>query len=173
MDQSTPLVLHAYDSKPRPFNNSSNFPLNLSININKTLKFNNESKDSSFLTKIVQKYYYEYVIELKLDEQRWKVFRRYSSFKVEHDRIKVYFSGLKKVKFPEKKIFNQSNEFQIERCNALETYLVEFIKVVYESFNNVGNCSSSITKDEFCDKIKFFKQSSDDQKKARKLGWID
>ena len=125
--------------------------------------------------------YYKYAVELKVNNEYWVIFRRYSEIRDEHDRMSKKFPALKKETFPPRSPFNKTDTFQIERQQKLEQYLKSYIQIVmgdsiFDYMPNVkvagsSNKSSKLTKDEFCNALPFFVESTEDKLNVQKLGW--
>ena len=146
------------------------------IKINKSLLIS--KRESSFFNEE----FYKYVIEIKVKNESWFVFRRYSEVRDEHDKMCKKFSNLRKIDFPPRGIFTKTDTFQIERQIKLEQYLKEYVLIVLG--DNIYNFSTThksptassdqpmkLTKDTFCDMIPFFYETTEDKLNVQKLGW--
>jgi hypothetical protein len=125
--------------------------------------------------------YYKYAIELKVNGQYWVVFRRYSEIRDEHERLRTKFPALNREAFPPRSPFNKTDTFQMERQQKLETYLKNFIMIVfgediYKYSSNLRapgspTTSTVLTKEIFCDRLTFFHETTEDELNVQKLGW--
>ncbi|CAF1566590.1 unnamed protein product, partial [Didymodactylos carnosus] len=80
----------------------------------------------------------EYVIEIRLDDIRWQVNRRYSEFNDLHEQlVKFYF--IDKNSLPPKKLFNNHSDLFVQkRRQQLDTYLKKLF--VHFSSKNIPEC---------------------------------
>ncbi len=145
------------------------------LRINKALLIS--KKQNTFLNEE----YYKYAIELKVNSEHWVIFRRYSEVRDEHDRMSKKYPALKKEEFPPRSPFTKTDTFQIERQLKLEHYLKTYIQVVfgeaiYDFMPNVkvaggSNKQLKLNKDEFCNALPFFVETTEDKLNVQKLGW--
>jgi hypothetical protein len=144
------------------------------LRINKALLI---SKKQNFLSEE----FYKYAIEIKVNNERWIIFRRYSEVRDEHDRMVKKYPTLKREIFPPRSPFTKTDTFQIERQQKLESYLKTYIQVVfgesvYDFMPNVkvaggSNNQLRLNKDEFCSALPFFVETTEDKLNVQKLGW--
>lgn len=127
--------------------------------------------------------YYKYAIELKIKNEYWVVFRRYSEIRDEHERMCKRTPMLKRETFPPRSPFNKTDTFQIERQQKLENYLKNYIQTVlgddvYQFSSNFKTPNQAdtkqptkLTKEVFCDLFSFFNETIEDRLNVQKLNW--
>jgi hypothetical protein len=74
--------------------------------------------------------HYEYLIEIKLQDEYWFVLRRYSKIRQLHDQMSLLYPSLSRIVFPMRLIFNSSDKQIIERQVQLEHYLKCFLEIL-------------------------------------------
>lgn len=136
------------------------------LRINKALSI---SKPKNFF---LTDEYFKYVIELKINNEYWIVFRRYSEILKEHERMCKLRPTLQLEPFPPKSIFNKSDTFQFERQKKLEIYLKNYIQIVLgENMHNFSDKSLRLTKNIFCKLFIFFNETLEDKHYCRKFNF--
>ncbi len=146
------------------------------LKLNKALLI---SKKQNFF---IQEEYYKYAIELKVNNEYWVIFRRYSEIRDEHERMCKKNSALKREQFPPRTPFNKTDSFQIERQQKLEIYLKNYIQTclgdnIYQysdtlkSSNTNSNVVLKMDKQTFCDLFNFFNETVEDKLNVQKLNW--
>ena len=70
--------------------------------------------------------YFKYIIEIKVMNSNWIIFRRFSEIKNEHERMCKTYPALLKEPFPARTFFNKTDAFQIERQQKLVSYFSIF-----------------------------------------------
>ena len=94
--------------------------LNLTIEINESMLFGRKSWDE----------HYEYLIEIRLNDESWFIFRRYSKIRQLHEQMCLLYPSLNRLVFPMRWLFNNSDKHLIERQVQLEHYLRCFFEVL-------------------------------------------
>jgi hypothetical protein len=74
--------------------------------------------------------HYEYLIEIRLQDEYWFVLRRYSKIRQLHDQMSLLYPSLSRLVFPMRLIFNSSDKQIIERQIQLEHYLKCFLEIL-------------------------------------------
>lgn len=126
--------------------------------------------------------YYKYAIELKVGNEYWVIFRRFSEIREEHERALKKYPDLKKETFPPRSPFNKTDTFQIERQQKLEQYLKILIQtaladVIHDYSADTKKLGSpdqpagKFNKEVFCDHLGFFAETTEDKLNVQKLGW--
>lgn len=111
--------------------------------------------------------FFTYAIELKVGDDYWTIFRRFSQIREEHKRMlkcSTWRNEAKKLTFPTRAVFNKSDEFQIRRQRALEIYLKSLIGMT------IGrNNSARFSKASFCEYLRFFEPNAIDAQYVERL----
>lgn len=163
-------------------NESSSTPSSVIPNTSIYLKINKALLISQKQNVFLNEEYYKYAIELTVNGEYWVIFRRFSEVRDEHERMCKKYAALRKEPFPPRSPFNKTDTFQIERQQKLEQYLKAYIQIVlgdsvYDFMPDVKLATSSktnttkLTKDEFCNALPFFVESTEDKLNVQKLGW--
>jgi hypothetical protein len=162
-------------------NESSSNQISVIPNTSIFLKINKALLISKKEKAIFGEEFYKYAIELKINDESWCVFRRFSEIRDEHERMSKKYSNLRKETFPSRSPFNKTDSFQIERQQKLEQYLKTYIQTVlgdsiYDFMPNVKLAGSSnkqmkLNREEFCNALPFFIETTEDKLNVQKLGW--
>lgn len=95
--------------------------LNIQIEINESFLFGKKSWDE----------HYEYLIEIRINEEYWYIFRRYSKIRQLHDQMCLLYPSLNRLVFPMRLMFNLMDKQRlIERQSQLEHYLNCFLEIL-------------------------------------------
>jgi hypothetical protein len=148
---------------------------NISLKINKALLIS--KRENIFFNEE----YYKYAIELKVGDEYWVIFRRYSEIRDENERMCKKNINLRRENFPPRSPFNKTDTFQIERQQKLESYLRNYIQIVFgdtlfsysSTYKSPGSSdqTSKLDKEVFCEQLPFFRETAEDKLNVQKLGW--
>ncbi|CAF0917996.1 unnamed protein product, partial [Brachionus calyciflorus] len=95
--------------------------LGIQIEINESFLFGKKSWDE----------HYEYLIEIRLNEDKWFIFRRYSKIRQLHEQMCLLYPSLNRLVFPMRLVFNvMEKQRLLERQLQLEHYLNCFLEIL-------------------------------------------
>ncbi|KAL8611043.1 hypothetical protein ACOMHN_042659 [Nucella lapillus] len=77
--------------------------------------------------------HYEYEVKIKIGEEIWSVFRRYSKFREVHQTMRKKYPNVDILVFPPRKLFHKSERVAAERRILLEQYLSNLIELCQRS----------------------------------------
>jgi len=105
------------------FQTSSCKALGVSLSINDSFLFGKKTWDE----------HYEYEIEIKINDEHWKIFRRFNLIRQLHEKMSKFYPSLNRLVFPIRFFPNL-----IERQMQLEHYLRCFLEIL------INDCSTPI-----------------------------
>ncbi|XP_076464359.1 kinesin-like protein KIF16B isoform X2 [Babylonia areolata] len=73
--------------------------------------------------------HYEYEVKVKIGDEMWSVFRRYSKFRELHQTMRKKYPNVDILVFPPRKLFHKSERVAAERRVLLEQYLANLIEL--------------------------------------------
>lgn len=119
--------------------------LGIQLEINESFLFGKKSWDE----------HYEYLIELRINDEYWYIFRRYSKIRQLHEQMCLLYPSLNRLVFPMRLVFNLTDKQRLlERQSQLEHYLNCFLEILLndpncplcvENFVNDKQVSNSIS----------------------------
>lgn len=80
--------------------------------------------------------HHEYAIQIRVDQEKWIIYRRYNKLRELHQKMSQSYPILKRLAFPNRKlIFNRGEKFLNERKMQLEHYLRCFLELLINDSN--------------------------------------
>ncbi|XP_070179569.1 kinesin-like protein KIF16B isoform X2 [Littorina saxatilis] len=73
--------------------------------------------------------HYEYEVKMKIGDESWSVFRRYSKFRELHQTMKKKHPNVEILVFPPRKLFHKTERVAAERRVMLEQYLSNLVEL--------------------------------------------
>lgn len=87
-----------------------------------------------------------YQIYVRIKEEEWNVYRRYSQFHSLHKTLKAQYPCISRFEFPPKKaIGNKDSKVVQERRKKLESYLRNVINHIQTKINDINNKTKFIS----------------------------
>ncbi|GFO41838.1 sorting nexin-29-like [Plakobranchus ocellatus] len=121
---------------------------------------------SAFLRGSANNTHHVYQVFVRIKDEEWNVYRRYSQFFDMHARLKKVYPLIGKFEFPPKKAIGKKEAKLVEsRRQIFQTYLRNVINVLLEKNESLVN---SATKEKLISYLPFFNDKADDDKKGRK-----
>jgi hypothetical protein len=132
------LCINSNQNKYLKFETFSCKALGFSLSINESFLMGRKTWDE----------HYEYAIELKINDEAWKVFRRFNKIRQLHEKMSKIYHSLNRLVFPTRHFPNL-----IDRQMQLEHYLRCFIEIlindpstsIYVNFNNDNNNNNALS----------------------------
>ena len=118
-DPTTKSIKRDHTNQPK-FQTHTLKMLGIDVQINEALLLGKRTWDE----------HYEYLIEIRLQDEYWFVLRRYSKIRQLHDQMSLLYPSLSRLVFPMRLIFNSSDKQIIERQIQLEHYLKCFLEIL-------------------------------------------
>lgn len=95
--------------------------LGINVDINESFLFGKKSWDE----------HYEYLIEIRVNQEHWFIFRRYSKIRQLHEQMCLLYPSLNRLVFPMRLLFNGMDKQKLlERQLQLEHYLKCFMEIL-------------------------------------------
>ncbi|RUS75308.1 hypothetical protein EGW08_016929 [Elysia chlorotica] len=121
---------------------------------------------SAFLRGSANNTHHVYQVYVRIRDEEWNVYRRYSQFFDMHVRLKKVYPLIGKFEFPPKKAIGKKEAKLVEgRRQAFQTYLRNVINVMLERDEDMA---SGMTKEKLISYLPFFNDKADDDKKGKR-----
>jgi len=168
------FVCSAQNNLQTKFDTTACKSLGIQLNINGSVLIGKKTWDE----------HYEYALSVKVNEESWLIFRRYSKMRELHEKMCLLYPSLHRLVFPMRHVLKTSTDKHlIERQLQLEHYLRCFIEIILNEpscplsrhhspassvlNNSISSSNSSlnqpfINKAKLCSICPFFEQSSND-----------
>lgn len=121
---------------------------------------------SAFLRGSANNTHHVYQVYVRIRDEEWNVYRRYSQFFDMHVRLKKVYPIIGKFEFPPKKAIGKKEAKLVEgRRQVFQSYLRNVINVMLEKDEEMA---SGTTKEKLISYLPFFNDKADDDKKGSK-----
>ncbi|GFR99499.1 sorting nexin-29 [Elysia marginata] len=121
---------------------------------------------SAFLRGSANSTHHVYQVYVRIRDEEWNVYRRYSQFFDMHVRLKKVYPIIGKFEFPPKKAIGKKEAKLVEgRRQVFQTYLRNVINVMLEKDDDMA---SGTTKEKLISYLPFFNDKADEDKKGNK-----
>ncbi|KAK3736713.1 hypothetical protein RRG08_059244 [Elysia crispata] len=121
---------------------------------------------SAFLRGSANNTHHVYQVYVRIRDEEWNVYRRYSQFFDMHVRLKKVYPIIGKFEFPPKKAIGKKEAKLVEgRRQGFQSYLRNVINVMLDRVEDMAN---GTTKEKLVSYLPFFNDKSDDDKKGKR-----